>query len=121
MSKNYCPSCNGELTFWNTSRTLFEGAKICVSCFMTSHKKKIKNLADLRVAVQAPDPISSNIKDNPVDSNLNENITILSETKGFSFLKACFGFTLLAPILGPMGLLCGLCGSGKTKTTIIKK
>lgn len=117
MSKNYCPSCDKELTFFDTSRKLFEGKKICVSCFMISHKKKIKNLADLREVVQTPDPISSNTQNNSKDSNNIENINIVSKTKGFGFLKACLGFTAL----GPMGVLCGLCGSGKTQTTIIKK
>lgn len=47
----------------------------------------------------------------------NEEIIIETKTKGFGFIKSCFGFVCL----GPIGLLCGFCGMGKSKTRIYKK
>ena len=47
----------------------------------------------------------------------NEECSLISEThtsgKDFSFGKGCLG----ALILGPLGILCGACGSGKTTST----
>lgn len=36
-----------------------------------------------------------------------------TNTKGFDAGNACCGYFLLG---GPLGLLCGLCGTGETKT-----
>ena len=45
----------------------------------------------------------------------SENCQYVSKvsSKGFSASKGCCGFLLFS---GPIGLLCGLCGSGKTTT-----
>lgn len=47
----------------------------------------------------------------------SRNIQIINdyttETKGFGVGKGCLGYLCL----GPIGLLCGMCGMGKTKTT----
>lgn len=53
----------------------------------------------------------------------SKNLQYLSETeysttvktKGYSGTKGCLGFFLLG---GPLGMLCGNCGSGKSKTTV---
>ncbi|MBU3216087.1 LITAF-like zinc ribbon domain-containing protein [Clostridium estertheticum] len=41
----------------------------------------------------------------------SENIQVVSESKGFGAGKGCCGFI----IFGWVGLLCGLCGMGKSK------
>lgn len=51
------------------------------------------------------------------DEREKEEIIIETKTKGFGWIKSCFGFICL----GPFGLLCGLCGMGKSKTRIYKK
>lgn len=45
----------------------------------------------------------------------SHNIQVVNQvtTKGFGAGKGCLGYLLL----GPLGLLCGLCGMGETKTT----
>lgn len=47
----------------------------------------------------------------------SENCTIISEVsssgKDFSASKGCCGYILM----GPIGILCGACGKGKTTTT----
>ncbi|MFD0617225.1 hypothetical protein ACFQZR_07090 [Paenibacillus sp. GCM10027629] len=39
-----------------------------------------------------------------------------SETKGFGAGKGCLGYL----IFGPIGFLCGLCGMGKSKSTVFR-
>ncbi|EMK01248.1 hypothetical protein [Leptospira sp. B5-022] len=46
-----------------------------------------------------------------------EEIIIETKTKGFGFIKSCIGFLCL----GPIGILFGFCGMGKSKTRIYKK
>lgn len=48
----------------------------------------------------------------------SNNIQVINEveTKGFGAGKGCLGYLLL----GPLGLLCGLCGMGKTKNNIVR-
>ncbi|GBF44540.1 hypothetical protein LPTSP2_38430 [Leptospira ellinghausenii] len=78
---------------------------------------KVTTLEQLK---SIPDKIqnsSDSISSPKIESRTPETIIVNSETKGFGFLKACIGFFLA----GPFGLLCGLCGSGKTKTTVIRK
>ena len=54
---------------------------------------------------------------NTVFSQPVTETTSNGKTKGFGAIKACLGFLLV----GPFGILCGLCGMGKgknkTKTT----
>lgn len=42
----------------------------------------------------------------------SNNIQVISESKGFGAGKGCLGWI----IFGPIGILCGLCGMGKSKT-----
>lgn len=44
----------------------------------------------------------------------NTTTTVNTKTKGYSASKGCLGYLFLG---GPLGLLCGACGSGKSKTT----
>lgn len=46
-----------------------------------------------------------------VTSQAVTETTTVGKTKGFGWIKACFGRL----ITGPFGLLCGLCGMGKGK------
>lgn len=41
---------------------------------------------------------------------INDSVT---ETKGFGVGKGCLGYICF----GPIGLLCGMCGMGKSRTT----
>lgn len=47
----------------------------------------------------------------------NENCQIINEVhttgKDFSASKGCCGGILFYPFVGPLGVLCGLCGEGK--------
>ncbi len=43
---------------------------------------------------------------------VTNNVKMHSSTKGFGGGKACCGFMML----GPLGVLCGMCGAGKSKT-----
>jgi len=52
-----------------------------------------------------------------MQNDSQQQTVIKTKTKGFGFIKSCIGFL----ILGPFGLLCGLCGFGKSKTTIVRK
>lgn len=55
----------------------------------------------------------------------NENVTSQTatettskgKTKGFGWIKSCFGWL----VAGPFGILCGLCGMGKGKTKTTTK
>lgn len=48
----------------------------------------------------------------------SDNIQVVNEvkTEGFGFIEGCLGYL----ILGPFGLLCGLCGMGETKNNILR-
>jgi ribosomal protein L37AE/L43A len=46
-------------------------------------------------------------------TNVQAVSEITSKTKGFGLCKGSLG----AILFGPVGLLCGLCGMGKSKTT----
>ncbi|EKJ86159.1 hypothetical protein CLV96_3897 [Leptospira meyeri] len=111
-----CPSCGVELKFLNTSLIRFKGHKICINCFQRSVSAKVATLEELKAVVQKSEIIEP--EKSEVNSNIkpSETITIKTETKGFRFFRACLGMFAL----GPFGLLCGLCGSGKTKTTVIR-
>lgn len=51
-----------------------------------------------------------------VSSAVSETVT-QGKTKGFGWIKACLGWLLFSV----PGILCGLCGMGKGKTTTVTK
>ena len=118
MSTKYCPVCNRKLGFGITFPIPFEGEKICITCFKKSQEGKFSEIAELKKVVEIFPLTNEQIESQKGNFSQSSSgqITVKTETKGFGFLKACLGFTAL----GPAGLLCGLCGSGKTKTTVIK-
>ncbi|TGK45927.1 hypothetical protein EHQ10_18665 [Leptospira bouyouniensis] len=117
MTEKICPSCGTELRFLNTSLIKFEGHKVCVNCFQRATLEKLTSLEQLKSIPDKIENSSDSISSSKPESRTPETIIVKSETKGFGFVKACIGFFLA----GPFGLLCGLCGSGKTKTTVIRK
>ncbi|MCG6140646.1 hypothetical protein [Leptospira mtsangambouensis] len=117
MSERICPSCGTELKFINTSLMKFDGVKVCVNCFQKATLSKITTLEQLKSLPEKNQNNSDSNTASKPEVQKPETIIVKSETKGFGFIKACIGFFLA----GPFGLLCGLCGSGKTKTTVIRK
>ncbi|TGL03548.1 hypothetical protein EHQ43_17495 [Leptospira bouyouniensis] len=117
MSNPSCPSCGTELKFLNTSLIKFDGFKVCVNCFQRATLEKLTTLEQLKSIPAKVQNSSDSISFSKPESRTPETIIVKSETKGFGFVKACIGFFLA----GPFGLLCGFCGSGKTKTTVIRK
>lgn len=116
MREKVCPSCGTELKFLNTSLLEFDGNKICVNCFQRATLERLTTIEQLK-SIPARVQNSSDSITPPISaSKSSETIIVKSETKGFGFVKACIGFFLA----GPFGLLCGLCGSGKKITTVIR-
>lgn len=112
-----CPGCGVELKFLNTSLIAFQGYKLCTNCFQRTIAEKLKSLDELKILAQKPAATETVGNVSNLEIKPPESIIIKNETKGFRFFRACLGFFAL----GPFGLLCGLCGSGKTKTTVIRK
>ncbi|MCW7503881.1 hypothetical protein [Leptospira paudalimensis] len=117
MSNPSCPSCGTELRFLNTSLMKFDGVKVCVNCFQRATIEKLTTLEQLKSLPEKVPMSSDSITSQKSEVKSPDTIIVKSETKGFGFIKACIGFFLA----GPFGLLCGFCGSGKTKTTVIRK
>lgn len=117
MSDKNCPSCGTELKFINTSLMKFDGVKVCVNCFQKATLSKITTLEELKSLPEKNQNSSDSNTSSKPEAKNSETIVVKTETKGFGMIKACIGFFLA----GPFGLLCGLCGSGKTNTTVIRK
>ena len=94
----YCTKCGVQVA---------EDAKFCTNC-----GKKYRNLVKTGA-------INNNTPKCPHCGSINISFTPISatnttgKTKGFGSISACLGFILF----GWVGVLCGLCGMGKGKTT----
>ena len=95
----FCTKCGNQVT---------RDAQFCTRC-----GNKIENTLTEKIIIndnrpKCPHCGSTNLTFTPVSTTNTSG-----KTKGFGSISACLGFILF----GWIGVLCGLCGMGKGKTT----
>ncbi len=101
-----CPDCGEKLS---------EKDAVCPSCgTKIGHSSKVEVL-NTKDQI-SPDPIHHRRAKCPACGSTQIQVATKTETTGFSTGQGCCG----AILLGPLGLLCGLLGSGKGKTDVVR-
>ena len=96
----FCGKCGTSLP---------EGTKFCHTCGWQIPQPSIHTNQPI---VESPKNKSERLLKCPKCGSEHIQFATSTETKGFSVGSSCCGYILL----GPLGLLCGLCGAGESKT-----